>query len=44
LLCQGYYEGDAFVITRIEHPPMRAFDKTRLKVNEQDYFGSYAKL
>lgn len=44
LLCQGYYQESAFVVTRIEHPPMRAFDKTRLKVNEQDYFGCYAKL
>ena len=44
-MCQGFYQTDAFVITRIEHPPMRNdSDKTRYKVNEQDYFGCYAKL
>jgi hypothetical protein len=34
IMCQGFYQENAFVITRIEHPPMRALDKTRFKINE----------
>lgn len=44
LMCKGYHQESAFVVTRIMHPPMRALDKTRMKINEQDYFGAYAKL
>jgi len=44
LLCQGHYQADQFVVTRIEHPPLHANKTLRFSVNEQDYFGAYSKL
>lgn len=44
LLIQGYYDNNELKVIQMEHPPMHARRSITYKVNEQDYFGAYAKL
>ena len=44
LLVQGHYDNNEFKVSQLEHPPMHAKRSLRFKINEQDYFGAYAKM